>query len=109
MCNDSEVFHGFSRGQFAVSGRRIAARPLEFYEMLLSRFTTDTGASVYTNSQYLGDAYKGMYLTPNNPLWGHVLERSWSLVFDCYKTRLECGCSHETCPFFPTHCQCVDS
>ena len=124
-----ESFKVFGRGQFAVSRRRVHERTREFYSMLKSGFPSDPGDGILDNDQFLGPGPRAWWRTPDgqlkgdawatNPLYGHTLERSWTLVFNCSDPRsFACPCvtpkcmetcaSEGRCEFAPTDCQCVD-
>jgi hypothetical protein len=123
-----ETFTVFGRGQFAVSRSRVHGRTREFYSMLMSGFTSDRGDSILDNHQFLGPGAQANWRTPegqlkgdvweNNPLYGHTIERSWTLLFNCSDLRsFSCPCvspqcmqtcAEGICKFAPTDCQCVD-
>lgn len=81
---------------------RIRAQPLELYRYI--RLQMEQGASHFLHKD--ANNFKGVESTPSNPLFGHVMERSWNLLFKC-TTRVLCCEAPEICQ--PDMCQCIDT
>ncbi|KAJ3191575.1 hypothetical protein HK101_007589 [Irineochytrium annulatum] len=87
-------------GQFLVSAKRIRENPKRVYQYLLDVITADSGHFVHElRADWLPDA------GPSNPLFGHIIERSWAVIFDCADLSIE-----ESCPWNGdgSNCQCRD-
>jgi hypothetical protein len=84
-----EVLDLTYRGQFVVAKSRVLAYPKSFYSKLLGYLTAPVTHFVANDYRYLqpippqptADTQK------NDPLFGHVMERSWGFIFGCGPTR----------------------
>lgn len=102
-----ERFVSFNRAQFVVSRRRILRHPPEFYKMLLSAFHVTADDALLHNHHFLSPEKISRWRTAdgqlkgnvwsNNPLFGHSMERAWSLIFNCSSPLMSCN-----------PCVCVD-
>ena len=86
---EGEVCHGENWnglwGQFIVSGKRIQSRPLKAFKWLENLIAAPAGHWIHAETQ--PDFIKAGYMpggsVPDNPLFGHTVERSWSMIFSC--------------------------
>ena len=88
------------KSQFIVSRTRVTRHPKHKYEWLkelfndMSHFVHDDNPEDVTSTQ-----------TPDDPLFGHTLERAWMIIFGCNDLRLH----HECDRFYSgTRCACYD-
>ncbi|KAJ3192356.1 hypothetical protein HK101_006699 [Irineochytrium annulatum] len=74
----SKGFAATLNGQFLVSASRIRKHPKSYYKYLLDLITSDMTHFIHDNASldWIRDE-------PSNPVFGHVMERSWSFVFGC--------------------------
>lgn len=71
-------YTGAFEGQFVVSRKRILANNWWVYKNLLDLLAAPLDHWIH--KQHDNSFYKDM----SNPFFGHVLERSWTLMFNCY-------------------------
>lgn len=99
-------FYGGFEGQHVVSRRRILGQDLGIYKHLLELLAAPE--EHWLHEYHDANEFK----KPDNPLFGHALERAWTLVFNCYEVWrigncLRCdndgfeGCTKDDC-------QCYD-
>ncbi|CAF4254460.1 unnamed protein product, partial [Rotaria sp. Silwood2] len=83
------------RGQFLVSGKRIQNRPLKIYKYLYDLITANS-------SHWLHRDLRSFFFksTPDNPIFGHTVERIWTILFKCYKPDLYDRCTRRQCACF---------
>ncbi|CAF1070646.1 unnamed protein product [Rotaria sp. Silwood1] len=83
------------RGQFLVSGKRIQNRPLKIYKYLYDLITANS-------SHWLHRDLRSLFFksTPDNPIFGHTVERLWTILFKCYKSDLYDRCRRRQCACF---------
>ncbi|KAJ3143798.1 hypothetical protein HK101_003069 [Irineochytrium annulatum] len=86
-------------GQFVVSAKRIHSVPLEKYEYLQSVLNSEMDHFIHMDDHWLGD-------TKSNPFFGHILERSWSFIFNCSDIKMVGDCPLHGDSL--TTCQCED-
>jgi hypothetical protein len=104
--------------QHVVSGRRLRRMPLAFYRQLLGYLLAPPGHFIHEDVRQLEPAARAFFEREaqreggwnNNPFFGHVLERAWSLIFDCHRPEqlLPCWCSEDVEPCAGDSCQCTD-
>lgn len=77
------------RGQFAVTGSRVLAHPRSFYIKLLKYLTVPVTHFTAKDYRYIQPPLPEPTADTqmNDPLFGHVLERSWGFIFGCGPTR----------------------
>ncbi|CAF1103445.1 unnamed protein product [Rotaria magnacalcarata] len=83
------------RGQFLVSGKRIRDRPLKVYKYLYELITANSSHWLHRDLRSI--FYKS---TPDNPIFGHTVERIWTILFKCFKTDLYDRCKRRECACF---------
>ncbi|CAF0955628.1 unnamed protein product [Adineta ricciae] len=83
------------RGQFLVSNKRIKRRPLHIYKYIYELITAN-------NSHWLHRDIRSLFFksTPDNPIFGHTVERSWTILFKCYQPDLYERCQRRECACF---------
>ncbi|UJR33056.1 hypothetical protein I4U23_020515 [Adineta vaga] len=83
------------RGQFLVSKTRIRKHPLQIYKYFNDLVTADSKHWIHTDPRSpIGKS------TPSNPFFGHVIERLWTVLFDCSKSDLLERCNQNDCACF---------
>ncbi|KAF3913324.1 hypothetical protein ABW20_dc0102895 [Dactylellina cionopaga] len=87
------------KGQMIASRENIKSTKLAVYEMLWDSLVN------FTNVERLPDWFKTD--TAKDPYFGHTLERSWMILFDCVKPGLARTCSLERQPVSLESCQCI--
>jgi hypothetical protein len=100
-------------GQIIVSQKRIKSRSIETYEYLQRVLVSDMSHSIHADPRQQGIFNDSR----ENPYFGHTLERSWMLLWDCNnRTMLEtCGFGEGSITNFrtegapPEACQCMDA
>jgi hypothetical protein len=101
--------------QNIVSAARIRRMPRSFYQQLLRYLLAPPEHFIHKDVQHLRGSSLAFFrwsdneASNNNNLFGHVLERAWSLIFNCHDDReiSPCSCS-ETSDCSKDSCQCVD-
>lgn len=95
FCHDEE-FSVFLRGQFIVSGSRIRARSLSLYSKLLDRFPkSDQDAAKDTLFKNITGIRRRQFDIASEPIFGHAIERGWSIIFDCYDPKTKPNICYE--------------
>jgi hypothetical protein len=75
-----EGFTAAYNGQFLVSRKRLRKIPQGTYQHLLELVAAPT-------THWIHDVHNDTYYKrPDNPMFGHVLERVWSVAFDCFES-----------------------
>ena len=105
FCSPEVNYPAFLRGAFVVSARRIRNVNVQVYTTLLHYLEAPEGHWVHTEHAHEG------FREPSNPMSGHVLERSWNILFDCLhlvgpKDCSICRMEGKICT--PSACQCLD-
>ncbi|CAF1093126.1 unnamed protein product [Rotaria sordida] len=83
------------RGQFLVSSKRIQNRPLSVYKYIYDLITANSSHWLHRDLRSL--IFKS---TPDNPIFGHVVERIWTILFKCFKSDLHDRCRRRECACF---------
>lgn len=106
LCPTSKILMSYG-GQFIVSSSRIQLTEKHVYEHIKQLLESDKEHWIHE------DPKMGRFNDRvNNPYFGHTLERSWMILFQCFDPRLSV-----TCPKLDTRrgsddtdetCQCVD-
>lgn len=106
LCPIHGYFAGFE-GQHVVSRRRILGQDRAVYQHLLDLIAAPEEHWLHEYH----DAHD--FKKPDNPLFGHAMERAWALAFNCYEVwRIDncLSCDNErgmdTCT--KDDCQCFD-
>ncbi|CAF0894281.1 unnamed protein product [Adineta steineri] len=83
------------RGQFLVSRKRIQNRDLEIYKYMYDLITANS-------SHWLHRDLRSLFFksTPDNPIFGHTVERTWTVLFKCSKPDLHDRCERRECACF---------
>ncbi|KAL9098311.1 MAG: hypothetical protein Q9163_006009 [Psora crenata] len=90
-------------GQFIVSRSRIQAQELGVYKWLHNMITAPQEHWLHEQEQpsQIKEGYMQGHSTPDNPLFGHTLERTWSMLFGCsYEHLVGNPCNGKIC-----HCR----
>lgn len=101
LCPPNSIQSGAWSGQFAVSKCRILANPYEHYAYLSELLEAPEGHWVHDG---WGPNDSG---GPSNPIFGHSVERSWPIIFDCAESRIQEECLNGEGS--PAKCHCFDS
>jgi hypothetical protein len=103
-----EGYTGSFEGQFVVSRKRILAQDWWVYKNLLDLVAAPLDHWVHNMHDNVH------YKDTSNPFFGHALERSWSLMFNCYDSWRQGNCiwcdndmHMEGCG--TDACQCLDT
>lgn len=108
LCPPSKILLSYA-GQFVVSARRIRGTEKRIYEHLKRILESDMEHWIHSDSR----SSKFKLDQPDNPVFGHTLERSWMIMFKCANPILA-----TTCPKLDQRrgagdaddsCQCLDS
>ena len=87
--------------QFIVSRSRILARDVTIYQWIFDMISAPKEHWVHDEQQpdFIKEQYMHGNSTPDNPLFGHTLERSWSMIFECSfpDSVGEAACNREKC------------
>jgi hypothetical protein len=98
--------------QHVVSAHRLRRMPRAFYRHILAYLLAPPGHFIHRDHLLLEPAARAFFEREgsNNSFFGHVLERAWSLIFDCHDPAelLPCWCQEGTAPCSGDSCQCVD-
>jgi hypothetical protein len=82
------------KGCFAVSRKRVLAKPKSLYVTLLAMLEAGPDHPIYygTKKEYRNQA-------PVNSMYGHVIERLWSVIFNCSSAdgQTDKSCNHVNC------------
>lgn len=108
LCNHQSFLMN-NNAQFAVSRKRILDKPKSMYQSLIDAFNPSETNPILKNHEFLGfsdAAYysRALYRNSNgtlkddlkwatDPLFGHTMERMWTVIFDCYNMSLVKGCA----------------
>ena len=76
-------FYMVGNGQFVVHRSAIKRQPLSLYSDLLTLLHANASHWVAADASLLRFG-KGVRLSEDNPLFVHVLERSWAVIFGCF-------------------------
>ncbi|KAJ3017494.1 hypothetical protein HKX48_003522 [Thoreauomyces humboldtii] len=68
-----------AKGQFIVHRDQVRKQPVRLYQYLDSVISADQ-----SNFVHIGSAQDGNPSQPSNPYFGHVIERSYHMLFDCW-------------------------
>ncbi len=77
FCSPEASYPAFLRGAFVVSLRRIVSVEVQVYKSLLYYLEAPEDHWIHTEHSHEGSR------SPSDPMSGHVLERSWNIIFDC--------------------------
>ena len=101
-----ENFQANFRGQMLVSKTRIQRHRSKLYLMLLQSLFAPSKHPIHEDSKYLDSQLVREMLrnvTENegghDSLFGHVMERMWSVIFDCYGKEAHKGCKDADLPW----------
>lgn len=106
LCPNSGILVSYG-GQFIVSANRIRSTKKQVYQYIQQLLESDSDHWIHEDSRM--DRFNDK---PDNPYFGHTLERSWMILFQCADPRLSI-----TCPKLDTRrepgdtdekCQCID-
>lgn len=106
FCSPEASYPAFLRGAFVVSLRRIVNVEVQVYKSLLYYLEAPEDHWIHTEHSHEGSR------SPSDPMSGHVLERSWNIIFDCMHLEgpKECSiCRMEGKKCTQSACQCFDS
>ena len=78
-------FYMVGNGQFLVHRSAITSQPLSLYSDLLTLLHANATHWVAADASLLRFG-KGVRLSEDNPLFVHVLERTWAVIFGCHTT-----------------------
>jgi UDP-galactopyranose mutase len=92
-------------GQFIVSSERIHRIPVGQYKKVKEMFEVDESSDFYTSDRNIHGQGKSR---PSNPVFGHSIERSWALMFDCVKDKSVVGKCAGDGFFTDADCYCSD-
>ena len=87
-------------GQFVVSRDRILANPAKHYATLLNLLEAPLGHWVH-DVWGPNDSHG-----PSNPAFGHDVERTWPIIFNCFDPAMARACTDEVA--VKELCQCRD-
>lgn len=106
LCPTSKILMSYG-GQFIVSSNRIRSTQKHVYEHIKDLLESDKDHWIHKDPK--ADVFKDVV---DNPYFGHTLERSWMILFQCFDPKL-----FATCPKLDTRrrpedadetCQCID-
>lgn len=106
LCPTSKILMSYG-GQFIASSNRIRSTQKHVYEHIKQLLESDKDHWIHEDSKM--DRFNDGV---DNPYFGHTLERSWMILFQCFDPRLSV-----TCPKLDTRrgpedtdetCQCID-
>lgn len=106
LCPTSKILMSYG-GQFIVSATRIRSTKKQVYEHMKRLLESDKDHWIHEDSKM--DRFNDR---PDNPYFGHTLERSWMILFQCSDPGLS-----SSCPVLNTRrqpgdtdetCQCID-
>lgn len=106
LCPTSKILMSYG-GQFIASSNRIRSTQKHVYEHIKQLLESDKDHWIHEDSKM--DRFNDGV---DNPYFGHTLERSWMILFQCFDPRLSA-----TCPKLDTRrgledtdetCQCID-
>ncbi len=102
ICDSSEQQSISWLGQFIVAKERVIARPRWVYEYIGSLVDAPEGHWIHREQEpaALKEALKGS--SPDNPLFGHTVERIWPTLFKCSNEPEMQGCMGSWSPM-PGH------
>lgn len=88
----------FFRGQFLVSEERITRNSIATLQYMRDLLTANMSHWIHNNGRpdYTDN--------PTDPFFGHILERSWSLLFNCYQESITNLCNRT----LQYTCQCIN-
>ncbi len=99
----------FYNGEFIVSKKRIQAQSEWLYRYLLTVLEAGSDHFTHEDVKYYppaDDQHAPVTSTPEKPLLGHTLERSWNMLFRCFDATRCCEENVTACE--PDFCQCLD-
>ncbi|KAH8918421.1 hypothetical protein BT69DRAFT_1193007, partial [Atractiella rhizophila] len=88
-------------GQFVVSRERIERNLLSTYQELDDMLEAPEGSDIYKEGWWNNG--------PENPFFGHSVERSWPTMFECEDPRMVESCPESDWLAKKRECQCFDS
>jgi hypothetical protein len=94
----------FYNGEFIVSKKRIRAQSEWFYKYILEVLEAPADHFTHEDVKYYPPA--STTSTPERPLIAYTLERSWNMIFKCF--RVERCCEENVTVCEPDFCQCLD-
>lgn len=106
LCPTSKILMSYG-GQFIASSNRIRSTQKHVYEHIKQLLESDKDHWIHEDSKM--DRFNDGV---DNPYFGHTLERSWMILFQCFDPKLSA-----TCPKLDTRrgpedtdetCQCID-
>ncbi|KAJ3356410.1 hypothetical protein HDU83_001201 [Entophlyctis luteolus] len=90
-------------GQFLVSRRRIQQNSKEFYNYLISLLELGISDKIHVEPMFAWFRENYNISTPSNPVFGHVVERSWGVIFHCAHPSI-----FDDCKQSDDLCRCLD-
>ena len=104
FCSPELRYAAFMKGAFLVSRQRLLDVPNKVYKSLLQVLSAPDDHWAHRQHGY--DGLKN----ENNPLMGHIMERSWNILFDCIdlKAAQQCWACDEGKECLSMACQCRD-
>jgi Protein of unknown function (DUF3431) len=92
-------FQANFRGQMLVSKERVQRHPAKLYLMLLRSLYAMPGHALHGDLRYIDesdfsrDIHRAVGIQgAHDSLFGHVMERMWSVIFDCFGEEAHNGC-----------------
>ncbi|KAJ3298190.1 hypothetical protein HDU79_000078 [Rhizoclosmatium sp. JEL0117] len=76
-------------GQFIVSRKRIQQSPKKLYVYLKRLLEAPEDDFIHKDQQF-----RGWESSPDDPVFGHTIERAWSVLFDCWNAKRIALCSN---------------
>jgi len=77
-------------GLFGVSRERIMRTPKHVYERVYKVLTAPADDPIYKEEGHW--SWKGVPDGPENPFFGHAVERGWTIMFNCIDPGIEAAC-----------------
>ena len=105
FCSPYDTYPVFLKGAFVVSSRRIMNVGVTVYKVLLQYLEAPADHWIHKEHKFKWAR------TPDNPIFGHVMERARNIVFDCMHLTgpAECQLCNSDCKkFTASACQCLD-
>ncbi len=88
-----QPFTAYMNGEFLVSRDAIRLQTPAFYAMLRAMLHTPPDSFIHEDLEkvYMYDGFATNERNNNNPLFLHVLERAWAVIFGCADGRSACS------------------
>jgi len=102
ICPNTEQLCTY-KGQFIVSRQQILRSPKRYYQHLIDIIQAPQGHWIYEDAEDQAWEYRGHKSSPSSPFFGHAVERSWPVIFNCTDPTIADSCSAEN----SVSCQCV--